>query len=98
MGLPYCLKVTKMKMTYAIFLKKKDVLLQIWQQKKEVSRENTVKPNALIDYNKYMKGVDLTDQYLSYCSILLKNAKWAKKTGNVCNKLCMIKLICWVQL
>jgi len=43
------------------------------------TREKIVKPNALIDYNKYMKGVDWADQYLSYYSILRQTIKWTKK-------------------
>lgn len=42
-------------------------------------RQKIIKPNALIDYNKYMKGVDRTDQYLSYYSILRKIVNWTKR-------------------
>ncbi|XP_017792101.1 PREDICTED: piggyBac transposable element-derived protein 4-like [Habropoda laboriosa] len=45
------------------------------------TREKIVKPNALIDYNKYMKGVDRADQYLSYYSILRQTTKWTKKVA-----------------
>lgn len=42
------------------------------------TRQKIIKPNALIDYNRYMKGVDRADQYLYY-SILCKTAKWTKR-------------------
>ena len=35
------------------------------------------KPYA-VQYNKFMKGVDRADQYLSYYSVLRKTAKWSK--------------------
>ncbi|XP_046145451.1 piggyBac transposable element-derived protein 4-like [Osmia bicornis bicornis] len=37
------------------------------------------KPISIIDYNKYMKGVDRVDQYLSYYSIFRKTKKWTKR-------------------
>ena len=37
------------------------------------------KPNSIIDYNKYMKGVDRADQYLAYYSIFRKTKKWTKR-------------------
>jgi len=36
------------------------------------------KPCALIQYNKFMKGVDRADQYLNYYTVLRKIAKWSK--------------------
>ncbi|CAK9833144.1 Transposon Tf2-8 polyprotein [Anthophora retusa] len=39
-----------------------------------------LKPICVRDYNKFMKGVDRADQYLSYYSILRKTKKWTKKT------------------
>jgi len=36
------------------------------------------KPYAVVQYNKFMKDVDRTDQYLSYYSVLRKTAKWSK--------------------
>lgn len=42
-------------------------------------KEKTKKPISVIDYNKYMKGVDRADQYLSYYSLLRKTIKWPKK-------------------
>ncbi|XP_025162453.1 piggyBac transposable element-derived protein 4-like [Harpegnathos saltator] len=37
------------------------------------------KPESVLDYNKYMKGVDRADQYLSYYPIYRKTVKWSKK-------------------
>ncbi|XP_015190455.1 PREDICTED: piggyBac transposable element-derived protein 4-like [Polistes dominula] len=98
-GLPECLKKTNLRKGESIFRRKKDILVQVWQSKKEVSlissihsaemkkssnvdrttRKKIIMPNALIDYNKYMKGVDRADQYLSYYSILRKTVKWTKR-------------------
>ncbi|EFN76502.1 PiggyBac transposable element-derived protein 4, partial [Harpegnathos saltator] len=46
-----------------------------WKTKQEI-----IKPHSVIDYNKYMMGVDLANQYLSYYSIMRKTVKWTKKT------------------
>jgi hypothetical protein len=37
------------------------------------------KPFALVQYNKFMKGIDRSDQYLSYYSVLRKTVKLSKK-------------------
>jgi hypothetical protein len=37
------------------------------------------KPYDVVQYNKFMKGVDRADQYLSYYSVLRKTVKWSKK-------------------
>lgn len=37
------------------------------------------KPESIINYNKYMEGVDRADQYLSYYSIFRKTKKWTKR-------------------
>jgi len=33
------------------------------------------KPCAVVQYNKFIKDVDRTDQHLSYCSVLKKTIK-----------------------
>ena len=38
-----------------------------------------IKPYAVIQYSKFMKGVDRADQYLSYYSVLRKTVKCSKK-------------------
>ena len=35
-------------------------------------------PYAVFQYNKFMKGVNRADQYVSYYSVLRKPAKWSK--------------------
>jgi len=37
------------------------------------------KPYAVVQYNKFMKGVDRADQYLNFYSVLRKTVKWLKK-------------------
>jgi len=37
------------------------------------------KPHAVGQYNKFTKGVERADQYLSYYSVLKKTVKWSKK-------------------
>ena len=50
-------------------------------------------PYALVQYNKFMKGVDRADQYLSYYSVLRKTIKLSKKSGTVSSKLCSLQHI-----
>jgi len=42
------------------------------------------KPYAVIQYNKFMKGVDRADQYFSFYSVLKKTVKWSKKWYCIC--------------
>lgn len=44
-----------------------------------VTKERIWKPICVVDYNKYMKGVDRADQYLSYYSIVRRTKKWTKR-------------------
>ncbi|KAG8223668.1 hypothetical protein J437_LFUL001776 [Ladona fulva] len=37
------------------------------------------KPTCILEYNKYMGGVDRADMYLAYFSVLRKTMKWTKK-------------------
>ncbi|XP_048514356.1 piggyBac transposable element-derived protein 4-like [Athalia rosae] len=39
------------------------------------------KPASILDYNKYMKGVDRADQFLCYYPIYRKTIKWSKKVA-----------------
>ena len=41
--------------------------------------EQITKPVPVLEYNKYMFGVDLADQYLQYYQFLRKTVKWSKK-------------------
>jgi len=36
-------------------------------------------PYAVVQYNKFMQGIDRADQCLSYYSVLRKTVKWSKK-------------------
>ena len=38
-----------------------------------------MKPQPVFWYNRYMSGIDLTDQFLQYYSFLCKSVKWSKK-------------------
>ena len=38
-----------------------------------------MKPQPVFLHNRYMSGVDLTDQFLQYYSFLHKSVKWSKK-------------------
>jgi len=37
------------------------------------------KSYAVVQYNKFIKGIDRADQYLTYYSVLKKTVKWSKK-------------------
>ena len=41
--------------------------------------QKVTKPQPVFLYNRYMSGVDLTDQFLQYYSFLHKSVKWSKK-------------------
>ena len=48
----------------------------------EVERRNgtsIIKPKAVLEYNKYMGGVDKCNQYLSYYSVGRRSMKWWKR-------------------
>jgi len=49
------------------------------------------KPYAVGQYNKFVKGVDRADQYLSFYSVLRKTVKWSKKSGTVSAELCSLQ-------
>jgi len=46
------------------------------RQKDKKTNVEIKKPYAVVQYNKFMKGVDSADQYLSYYSVLRKTVKW----------------------
>ena len=54
------------------------------------------KPYAVGQYNKFIKGVDRADQYLSFYSVLRKT-KMVEKSGIVSAKLCSLQQIFCVQ-
>ena len=58
-------------------------------KKDRKTNEEIRKPNCVVQYNEYMKGVNRTDQYLSYYSFVRQTAKWSKKVV-VSTKLCFV--------
>ena len=90
---PSNLKDIKLKEQETKFARKGQVLLQLWQAKRDRlvriisiihSAEivkvthwsgEKVKPKSVVKCNKYMKGVDRADQYMSYYNIFRKSAK-----------------------
>ena len=48
-----------------------------WKDKK--TNVEIKKPYAVVQYNKFMKGVERADKYLSFYSVLRKTVKWSKK-------------------
>jgi hypothetical protein len=42
------------------------------------------KPYAVVQYSKFLKGVDRADQCLSFYSVLWKTVKWSKKWYCIC--------------
>ncbi|MGL5708395.1 MAG: transposase, partial [Aeromonas sp.] len=48
-------------------------------KKDRTTGEFIKKPSCVIDYNRYMKGVDLADQYMAFYSIWRKTRKWTKR-------------------
>ncbi|XP_047365376.1 piggyBac transposable element-derived protein 4-like [Vespa velutina] len=68
-------KATKMKIIRTISTIHNGGLVDT--AKKCRKTNSTIKKLAsILDYNKYMKGVDRVDQFLSYYSIYRKNIKW----------------------
>ena len=51
----------------------------VLSQKPNYKRQKVTKPQPVFLYNRYMSGVDLTDQFLQYYSFLCKSIKWSKK-------------------
>lgn len=56
-----------------------DASMKSSENRKKNYIDNTIKPTCILQYNKYMKGVDRVDQYLANSSILRKTLKWSKK-------------------
>jgi hypothetical protein len=55
------------------------------------------KTYAVVQYNKFKKGIARRDQYLSYNSVLKKTVKWSKKGGTISTKLCALQGISCIQ-
>lgn len=97
-GLPggFKKRTEKLKHGESHHVRKGDILLQGWRDKRLVRIISTIhdskitkltdknnyskmKPKCVIDFNKYMNGVDRFDQSLSSCSLLRSSKKWSKK-------------------
>lgn len=55
--------------------------INLVETKKQISRKtnSTIqKPETILDYNKYVKGVDRVDEFLSYYPMYRKTIKWSK--------------------
>lgn len=95
-GLPQCLQKITLSNDQAIFRRKHDILLQIWNNgKRNVNMISTIhsarimesgsvnrrshisiqKPESIIDYNKYMKGVDRADQCICRTTLFLEKRR-----------------------
>ena len=53
--------------------------LNVISKKTNYKGQKVTKPQPVFLYNRYMSGVDLTDQFLQYYSFLCKSVKWSKK-------------------
>ena len=51
----------------------------VLSKKTNYKGQKVTKLQTVFLYNRYMSGVDLTDQFLQYCSFLHKSVKWSKK-------------------
>ena len=74
-----------------------DVTIVNTGQKDRKTNMEIKKPYAVVQYNKFMKGLDRADQYLSYYSFLRKNCKMVKKGGTVSAILCTLQCFFCVQ-
>ena len=52
--------------------------------------QKVTKPQPVFLYNRYMSGVDLTDQFLQYYIFLCKSVKWSKKYFVHCLKMVIL--------
>jgi hypothetical protein len=55
------------------------------------------KPYSLVQYNKFMKGIERSDQYLSYYFVLRKTVKLSEKIVTVSAEVCSLQHIFCVQ-
>jgi len=81
-----------LKKGQSAFWRNDDIMVQVWNNKtcandativnKVKDRKTNMeikKPYAFVQYNKFIKGIDRADQYLSFYSVLRKTVKWSKK-------------------
>ena len=53
--------------------------LSTTSRRNQITNEIICKPNVVTNYNKYMGGVDRSDQMISYTNNVVKSFKWWKK-------------------
>jgi hypothetical protein len=53
--------------------------LSTTSRRNRITNEIIRKPNVVTNYNKYMGGVDRSDQMISYTNNVVKSFKWWKK-------------------
>uniref|UniRef100_UPI00398EFAF2 piggyBac transposable element-derived protein 4-like n=1 Tax=Pristiophorus japonicus TaxID=55135 RepID=UPI00398EFAF2 len=88
-GLPTQAKKIQLKVQGDVrFFQKGSLLLTIWKDKRQVATlstnqngkmmacPGTLKPQAVVEYNKYMGGVDISDQMRSYYPVGRPSKKW----------------------
>jgi hypothetical protein len=63
------------------------------RQKDRKTKMEIKKPYAVVHYGKFMRGVDRTDQYLSFYAVLRNTVKMVEKGGTVSAKLCTLQCI-----
>jgi len=63
-------------------------------QKDRKTNMEIKKPYAVVQYNKFMKGVDRADQYLSYYTVLRKTAKWSNNVVLYLLNCTLFKALC----
>jgi hypothetical protein len=49
------------------------------RQKERKTNMEIKKPYTVVQYNKFMKGIDRVDQYLSFYSVVRNTVKWSIK-------------------
>jgi hypothetical protein len=55
--------------------------LSTTSRRNRITNEIIRKPNVVTNYNKYMGGVDRSDQMISYTNNVVKSFKWWKKAS-----------------
>jgi len=56
--------------------------------RKDITDLEIKKPYTIFQCNKFMKGIDRADKYLSYYSALRKTVKWQNMPAKPCAFLC----------
>ena len=83
-SLPLAVTQAKLKQGETVFHRKNNLsglhkATNVISKKTNYKGQKVTKPQPVFLYNRYMSGVDLTDQFLQYYSFLRKSVKWSKK-------------------